>query len=116
MRLSELRRLSDDVRAVVDSERGAEGAQPSQAHREFARACDDAGIPIKILDRRATENYFTAAAIQSATGVPHAPLAHFERLTDRANPWGKADNYKIARAMPWAELANTDLGEFIDAF
>jgi ABC-type lipoprotein export system ATPase subunit len=109
--LSELRQLSNEIHALVDSERADASAELSPRHQDFAAACRAAGICVKFLDRRAIENYFTPRAVEAATGVACTAIGPYDTLDGR---WSKADNYKIARATTWEEIADTDLGQFIE--
>lgn len=112
--LSELRRLCDNVVAVIDSER-ANAEQPVERPRtEFAAVCQRLGIVCKILDRRAIENYLPATAIAKAfPDHRYRQLSLYERLSEVNLAWGKTENWRIASEMTLDELLATDLGAFL---
>ena len=111
--LVDLRRFAHIVSAVVDSERSDPDEPLSEARRLFVAACGVAEIPCKVLDRRATENYFTDRAIKSALGGGFRALEPFEKLSQVENGWGKGENWKIAAQMSEKELLDTDFGRFL---
>jgi ABC-type cobalamin/Fe3+-siderophores transport system ATPase subunit len=111
--LRELARLSDHVFAVIDSERAAATDVLSADRQAFVANCLTAGITCKVLDRRATENYFTSRAVKATRGASYDALQPFERLKDAARPWPKTENWRIAREMNIGEIVGTDLGAFL---
>jgi hypothetical protein len=112
--LGELKRLSDKISVLVDSERPSFDASPADRRMEFAETCRRLSFDVLLTDRRALENYFPTHAIVSALGSGFTCLAPFERLADHANGWGKSDNWKIARYMTTRDLEGTDLGGFLE--
>jgi energy-coupling factor transporter ATP-binding protein EcfA2 len=113
--LAELKRVADNIWAVVDSERNVAGGPPDQARSDFEALCLRLGYQVLLTERRATENYFDDASVKAALGQSFGALGHFDRLRDNPNPWSKADNWRIAQALDWDALKATDLGKFIDA-
>ncbi|MEM5403897.1 AAA family ATPase [Paraburkholderia unamae] len=113
--LGELLRITNNVAAVVDSEREMAGGPPIEARTEFAEVCENLGFKILLTERRATENYFDDEAVKNALGSSFSALGHFDRLSESANGWAKADNWRIAMEIDWDRLKETDLGKFIDA-
>jgi energy-coupling factor transporter ATP-binding protein EcfA2 len=111
--LSELRRLSDRISALVDSERGSENAEPKTERKAFASACGELGINICVTQRRAIENYFSDQAIKTALGDSYRALGPYESLKELPNGWSKTDNWKIARQMSFADIDDLDVGEFL---
>lgn len=111
--LSEIARLSNNLYALVDSERPAEGALPDDKRARFAETCEKLGINVCITERRAIENYFTADAVGRALGPAHSALGHFQLLKEADNAWNKNDNWKIARQMELRDIRDTDIGEFL---
>jgi hypothetical protein len=112
--LAELKRLSNNIFVLVDSERTALGGPPSEKRSQFAATCNKLGFALCVTDRRAIENYFTRRAVKAAIGESYENLAPFEALKESPKPWRKADNWRIARQMERAELNGTDLGEFLE--
>ena len=111
--LQEVRRITSKVSAIVDSEREFEGDELDDSHAGFVEACERNGVEACVLSLRALENYFPDHAVKAGVGEAHSALGPFERLRDAPNPWAKADNWRIARAMTLDDLAGSDLGEFL---
>jgi hypothetical protein len=111
--LQEIRRISDNISALIDSERDAPNA-PLPANRQaFHKTCQGVGIRCHVLKRRAIENYFSDRAVKAVKGEKYQALGQYEALKAAALPWGKEENWRIAREMTADELAATDLGEFL---
>jgi len=113
--LSELKRISDKVFALVDSERSSQDESPIPARVGFEATCRSLGITVCVTKRRALENYFTDTAVKAALGDDFQALGPYQRLSDAARPWSKDKNWRIARAMATDSLANTDVGDFLAA-
>ena len=111
--LQEVKRISENVSALIDSERASVSEENPDDRRKFKKKCDEAGITCHILERRAFENYFPECAIKKAMGDKHAGLGEFELLKNAKKPWGKRDNWRIAKEMNVADLHGTDLGKFL---
>jgi len=60
------------------------------------------------LERRAIENYFSAAAIRAGIGPGHVDPGLFGE-----RDWKKGRNTKIARQMSFSTIESTDLGAFL---
>jgi energy-coupling factor transporter ATP-binding protein EcfA2 len=112
--LSELTRLSSNIFALVDSERTKAGEQPAVRRLQFGEACRRIGIDVCVTEYRAIENYFPDRAVKAALGGSFQSLGPYDLLKDSSNPWGKTDNWKIARQMDLADLVQTDVGAFIE--
>lgn len=112
--LTEVARIGAKVHCVIDSERATQGATLSANRAAFQSICKKLAIPLLVLERRATENYFPDAAIKTALGPKFSALGEYEHLKAAVLPWGKRDNWRIARAMKAVDLAGTDLGSFLD--
>jgi predicted ATPase len=112
--LEQLKRISDDIWVLIDSERKAPGEDLDQARAEFQENCEKLGFAVCVLNRRALENYLPLHAIQAVRGEGARILEPFETLAEVGHPWSKRENWKIAGHMSRADLADTDLGEFID--
>jgi predicted ATPase len=111
--LTELKRISNNIHALIDSERASAGEALAADRQGFVARCLTLGIPCHVLDYRAIENYFPEAAIKAVMGASYRGLTPFERLKDAKPSWGKQDNWRIARDMALDDLNGTDLGEFI---
>lgn len=111
--LSEVKRLSNDVRVLIDSERKASGDPLPQNRREFLELCERLSIPCHVLERRALENYFPGHAVQQARGPGGGALGHYDDLKNHEPGWPKSENWRIAREMQTEDLAGTDLGNFL---
>ena len=111
--LSELNRLSDKIFVLVDSERENEDERMAAKRKDFIGSCEKLGFEYCVTELRAIENYFSENAIKSIMGSDYAALAPYEKLSECAKPWGKTDNWKIARAMELSEIEETDIGKFL---
>jgi energy-coupling factor transporter ATP-binding protein EcfA2 len=80
--LAELRRLGARVFAVIDSERDSAHAPLAADRKQFQRACERLGILCHVLDRRATENYIPATAVQRVAGDSVPALGKYEKRLD----------------------------------
>ena len=112
--LAELHRITHQIKAVVDSERHNQSDSVSGTRADFHGLCRKLGIDCHVLDRRATENYLSDAAVKAVLGDKYKALAPFEALDQAPLGWSKNDNWKIARHMHKADFAETDLGRFLD--
>jgi len=112
--LQELTRITTDIFAVVDSERQTAGAPLSPDRQGFVNLCKKVGINCCVLDFRAIENYFPDSAVKRAKGPKYSALSPYLALSDASLSWSKSDNWKIAREIHKQDLANTDLGQFLD--
>jgi ABC-type cobalamin/Fe3+-siderophores transport system ATPase subunit len=111
--LSEVLRITKNVSAIIDSERSAPGKPLDTSRQRFVDACTKLNIRCHVLERRATENYFTDRAVKQVFGGQFSELAPFENLKDAAQPWAKRKNRQVASAITRDELEATDLGAFI---
>jgi hypothetical protein len=80
---------------------------------EFIADCKSIGIDVKVSQRKATENYFEENGIKKALGAEYKPLQPFQKLKSSPKPWRKSDNWRIARETEFADIKDTDLGEFL---
>jgi hypothetical protein len=111
--LIQVLRITPHVHVLIDSERTAPHEMLAQDRRDFIKVCKRLGIPCKVLDRGAIENYFTASVVQSELGDQYKALNHFEKLEDIIPRWPKSQNWILARALPKKDILNTDLGVFL---
>lgn len=113
--LGELTRITPNVAALVDSEREGEGTLPAKRRQEFEASCKKLGFRVCLTKLRAIENYFTDAAVKSVKGDKYSALKPYQKLEDALLPWGKNENWRIARSMNWEVVRKTDVGEFLSA-
>ena len=111
--LAEITRISDNIFALIDSERNESGAELDPDRAAFVEICKKIKIDCHPLERRATENYFPDRAVKKIKGEKYQALKHYEKLSEISHPWSKNENWKIAREMTPDELNETDLGEFL---
>lgn len=112
--LEEIRRITPEIFALVDSEKNSEEDEPKKGHAQFIQLCTKLGIKNHMLKLRSIENYLTDKAIKLVFGEKYTALSPYESLDSRAQlGWSKRDNYRIAKMMDFEEIKNTDLGEFL---
>lgn len=115
VQLQEIKRISENVSALIDSERSTPDAKLDAARTTFFENCKNGKISCHILERRAIENYFSDRAIKRVKGEKYQALKPYESLKDISPTWAKAENWKIAREMTLEELNTTDLGKFLSS-
>jgi len=113
--LGEIKRISANVSALIDSERAAQGAPPPPNREQFVGACQRTDIFCHMLERRAIENYFTDSAVKKVKGNKYRALKPFEKLNEVSPGWSKQENWRVAEHMTKADLDGTDLGAFLSA-
>ena len=107
------RKCSNNVFALIDSERLAAAAPLDAVREAFKQTCQSVGIECHVLERRATENYLTDAAIKTVKGNRYRMLGPYQELKKAALPWAKSENWRIAREMSFDDIKDTDLGKFL---
>ncbi len=112
--LLELTRISKNISAIIDSERGIAGAPLEASRQAFVEVCKKVGIACHVLERRATENYLSDAAIKKVKGAAFKALGAYDKMGGPTH-WGKSENWLIARQMQLSDLSGTDLLEFLKA-
>ena len=115
IQLEEIKRITPNVSALVDSERKKEGENLAPDRAGFSMACANASISCCVLERRAIENYFTDEAVKKVKGNKYRSLGPFESLKAVSPSWGKEENWRIAREMNKTDWINTDLGQFLNS-
>lgn len=113
LELAEIQRITPHVCAVIDSERDGPKAELSSRRSEFVTTCQNLNISYKVLERRATENYFSDRAVKAVRGDKYKALGLYDKLEEASPGWGKPENWRIAREMTREELDATDLGEVL---
>ena len=114
LQLEEIKRITQNVFALIDSERSAPNAALSPAREAFVAACKAAGVKYHVLERRAIENYLTDSAVKIIKGNKYSARGPYQKLEDVSPAWAKEENWRIAREMNKEELAGTDLGKFLE--
>ncbi|MFZ1989385.1 MAG: AAA family ATPase [Alphaproteobacteria bacterium] len=114
LELQEVRRISTNIAAVIDSERSSSTDPLSTARADFQTLCASFGIQLHVLDRRATENYFSDPAIKAVLGSSYSALGEFGHLKQASPNWSKDQNWKLANAMSLDDWKANDLGQFLD--
>ena len=112
--LEEILRITTKVAAIIVSERLAQGQSLEKKRQDFFDLCKSKNIKCLVLERRATENYFSDAAIKGVFGAEFRALGPYELLRDVQPHWSKSDNWKLAGVMRLDELKGNDLGQFLD--
>lgn len=111
--LTEITRISENIFALIDSERTTAGAKLNAKRAAFVEICERLGIRHHVLDRRAIENYFPDDAVKKIKGKNYQALGLYEKLNEISPSWSKTENWKIAREMTLDDLNTTDLGRFL---
>jgi ABC-type cobalamin/Fe3+-siderophores transport system ATPase subunit len=112
--LDEVLRITTNVSALIDSEKTSATALLEPKRQAFVDLFKNRGLKVHVLERRATENYFTDGAIQQAFGTNYRALAPYEKLSDASPHWGKGQNWQLA-ADSASAIDATDLGQFLSA-
>lgn len=113
--LAELKRLTDNVAVLIDSERSAESSPLAPERDQFLTDCRALGFHTHVTEWRAFENYLTEDAIRAVKGANYRALEPFELLKDTKFGWGKHENWRIAREMSRDDVLATDIGAFLEA-
>jgi predicted ATPase len=109
--LRELKRITANIFALIDSEKTANDDALGNGREGFRKACGSVGITCHVTERRALENYFSAVAIEQVHGKTYGALAPFESMRADSR-WAKSENWRITQAMQLDDLNKTDLGSF----
>jgi ABC-type Mn2+/Zn2+ transport system ATPase subunit len=113
--LAELTRISSRIVAVIDSERRVLAAPLAVDRQGFVEACKALHITCHVLERRATESYFTDRAVKAAMGPNFRGIGPYGELSAASPSWNKRENWRIAREMTREELDGTDLGAILSS-
>ncbi|MBD2001830.1 MULTISPECIES: ATP-dependent nuclease [Cyanophyceae] len=113
--LQEIKRISDNIYALIDSELEAPDEELAIDRKEFVDTCKQIGIIYHVLKYRAIENYFPDHAVKAIKGDKFSALNPYESLKIKSQyGWSKADNWRMAKEMTLEELSKTDIGKFIE--
>lgn len=109
--MEEIRRISDKIYALIDSELPSASDILSDDRKGFRQVCQQLGIDCHILKKRAIENYLTDRAVKVIVGPQYRGLTDFEKLQPSVHGWSKSDNWKISREMTREEVSATEVAE-----
>ena len=113
--LEEIKRISENIYVLIDSERTASGEELQPRLKDFKKVCEQAGVKCHILERRAIENYFTERAVKMVQGDKYHALGPYD-IRDKISPGvNKKENWRIAREMNSEELEASDIGNFLNS-
>ena len=115
LELGELKRITNSVAVLIDSERASGGANLPPERDQFLRDCEALGFKTHATELRAFENYLPDHAVKAIKGDAYRALGPYERLQNVTPAWGKAENWRIAREMTKEELVATDIGRFLSS-
>lgn len=115
LELQELKRISPQITAIIDSERKAADARLSAGRQAFQEICRGIDVPCYVLERRATENYLSDAAVKRVKGAKYQALSEFEKLEETPLSWSKSENWRIAREMDIKDIQGTDLLRYLES-
>jgi putative AbiEii toxin of type IV toxin-antitoxin system len=115
LELQEVKRISPNVAALIDSERDSATSILAKDRQGFLEICERAQIQCCVLERRAIENYLCDRAVKKIKGGDYRALGPYERLKD-VTPfgWAKSENWRIAEQMTLEDLSQTDLARFLE--
>jgi hypothetical protein len=110
--LAELQRVHDHIFVLIDRETESEHiTEPKRV--AFVKRCKELGFECCMTQRRALENYFTDDAVKAAIGPQARALTAYEKFDGANTGWGKGDGWKIAKAINWPDICETDFGQFV---
>lgn len=118
LELQEMKRICNDVYALIDSEKKSENDDLGDSRKEFVQICHDLNIKCHVLERRAIENYWTDVAIKRVKiGGKFRELLPYEEFkkTKELDCWAKEENSRIAEEMDIEDINNNDLGIFLQS-
>lgn len=111
--LDELRRLSENVWAVVDSEKTSSQGPAMERRLEFQKVCVSLDIECTVLDRRAIENYLDQSVARKIFRCPDALAFGPYEVAPPEWSWDKERNWRIAQAMSKNDIKDTDLDRLL---
>ena len=98
--LVEIKRISSNILALIDSEKGYVDAPLKNSRQGFIDICSSIGITCHVLEYRSTENYFTQRALNNIFSGRFLTLKPYETFGKAKPSWGKGNNWRIARERP----------------
>jgi hypothetical protein len=107
-----LNSITTNVSALIDSERTSPAAQLEPRRQALVDLFNRKGLKLHVLERRATENYFTDGAVKRTFGENYRALGPYEKLSDASPHWGKGQNWQLAAGSA-SEIELTDFGKFL---
>ncbi|HEX2612076.1 MAG TPA: hypothetical protein VHO02_00590, partial [Fibrobacteria bacterium] len=98
--------------ALIDSD-----PKSASIRRQFEALCQSHGIPCHKLQRYAVENYFSISALKKVFGSQFpdgvSEINSGKKLVDQIGIDVKKNNRKIAKAMSFNDIRDTDFEEFL---
>lgn len=88
--LEEIKRISDKIFALIDSERLSADEALGAERQAFITNCQEIGINCHVLKYRATENYFTDKAVKLVKGEHYSALQPYQKLENATYGWRKS--------------------------
>ncbi len=113
--LGELKRITDQVFVLIDSERSCQGEPIARPRQAFVETCSKHGFKVHVTELRATENYLSGKAIKEVKSEKYAALGPYELLRHASLPWAKHENWEIAGRMAKKDLEGTDIDSFLSS-
>ncbi len=111
--LQELKRISQNIFALIDSEKTTANEALAVPRQQFVEACKKTGVQCHVLERRAMEHYLSDTAVKAVKGEKYRALTAYENRESAPLHWAKSENWLIARKMQFSDWKDTDLGEFL---
>jgi energy-coupling factor transporter ATP-binding protein EcfA2 len=111
--LSELKRISERVAVLIDSEKDKEDADLSDKRKALKKTCENLGFNVHVTEWRATENYLLDAAIKQEMGPSYRALNPYEDFKKLKPSWSKGENWKIAQHMTKEQILASDVGQWL---
>jgi predicted ATPase len=111
--------LHPKIWAVLDSERRGPDKAVARSQSTVKSSLEAAGIPCHLTELRATENYLTPRALKVVYRKAPAAIDPFgdpNLATKGVKQFDKRRNGEVARAMEWHEVAETDIGIYLERF
>lgn len=111
--LEELMRITSNISVLIDSEKSSRDAPLDKSRAELGGICEACSIKFLALELGATENYFPDDAVKKVFGPTYRALKPYEKLNQINPRWGKNQNWKVAEATSFEQIAETDFGRFL---
>lgn len=114
--IGEAKRVCENISVILDRDTDDSNSAPNAERIAAKAACDEAGVPVLILERRALENYFPDNAVKKALGPTATALEPFERPKAKWAEFGYGKSHHnpaIAAEIRVEDLKGTDLFRFL---
>ena len=114
IQLDELRRISTNINAIIDSEKDSERSELYPGRKAFVDICKKLDINVHCTHLRAIENYFSAEAINNfKKSKKYEKLGPYQKLSEAKLGWNKQESWKILNYMKEEDFLDTDIGDFL---